>query len=84
MLYTVILAANLSGPLPAGTELDTLFWDCEYATTRTVLDSDEAAFCSQVYERLKAEKFRGSFSELLTWWRKTKEIEYTKRMKKRQ
>lgn len=41
---------------------------CEQAATERLLDIDDAAKCSTIYERLLKVGFGGDFRLLLAWW----------------
>ncbi|MES2979535.1 MAG: hypothetical protein V4731_14015 [Pseudomonadota bacterium] len=58
------------------------FWTCDHMATRSLADSSEAADCSQTFEELKAEMFKGDFRKLLAWWLANKKSEHKKRDEK--
>jgi hypothetical protein len=63
-------------------KLETLYWDCDYMSSVALLDSTDAAICSAVFERMKAEKFGGDFNKFMQWWKPLKDKEHAKRAKK--
>lgn len=77
----ILTASSVIGALsPAETE--EFYWDCEFAAVQGAIDLDEAAMCSEAYERLKAERFNGDFDLFLVWWKENKEREFSSRMKR--
>lgn len=78
-MNALLLAAALS--LPSGLALEKMYWDCDYMTTQTLVDAGGAATCSEVFEKLKAEKFKGDFSKFMEWWNKNKGAEHKARAK---
>jgi len=81
---TLILAALIAtSTLAAKTdELETAYWDCDYAATQGALGFGDATTCSQVFEALKKEKFGGDFKKFMEWWKDNKEVEHSKRLAK--
>jgi hypothetical protein len=73
-------AQRLDAPRPAqvrdtrvqDADLEQLFWLCDHAATKRMVDASERAVCGAVAERLKMEKFGGDFETMLNWWRKNK------------
>lgn len=82
VLPSVILAASTILGNLSPQEVEEFYWDCEFAAAQGTIDLDEAAVCSEVYERLKAKKFRGDFNLFLVWWKENKEREFSSRMKR--
>jgi hypothetical protein len=60
-------------------EMEKTYWDCEFAAEQGMLDSSDAGACSEVYERLKMEKFNNDFRRFLQWWKTNKGREYAAR-----
>jgi hypothetical protein len=81
MITTIILAAALAIPTPSGADLERAYWDCDYASTVAFMGPDEAAYCSAVFEKLKAEKFGGDFTKFMAWWRANKGVQHKARTK---
>lgn len=65
-------------------DMERAFWDCDYAATYGVIDLDVAAGCSDIYERLKEEKFGGDFRRVLLWWQENRDNEISSRKLLRQ
>lgn len=63
-------------------KLESVHWDCDYMASVNMVDVSDAAICSAVYERLKAEKFGGDFNKMLAWWKENKTKQHTLRAKK--
>ncbi len=81
MLLTLAAASIIT--LPPNLDVEKTFWDCDYATTQAMAGPEEAAICSAVFEKLKADKFKGSFQDLMVWWKANKEREYKARAAKK-
>lgn len=81
VLPSIILAASAVLGSLSPEEAEEFYWDCEYAAAHGTIELDEAAVCSEVYERLKAKKFRGDFNLFLVWWKENKQREFSSRMK---
>ena len=79
-MLELVLAAGLT--LPTGADLEKAYWDCDFATTQTMLGGDEAMYCSQIFEKLKADKFGGDFDKFMAYWRENKKREHAARTKK--
>lgn len=73
-----LVASTVLGDLPL-VEVEQIFWDCDFKGSRQMLDFDDADLCSNVFERLKAEKFNSEFVRFLEWWRINKSREYAVR-----
>lgn len=56
--------------------LESEFWQCDYASTRTLIGPSEAGLCSTIFEELKLRKFSGQFAEFMTWWTANKTREH--------
>lgn len=52
-----------------------LFWECEQSSQTQVLGAGDAAICSGAYELLLKERFKGKFSDLITWWKRGKSLD---------
>jgi hypothetical protein len=74
-----LVASAVLGDLPL-IEVEQVFWDCDFKGSRHMLDFDDAHLCSNVFERLKAEKFNSEFDRFLEWWRINKSREYAARV----
>jgi hypothetical protein len=79
-MFLALAAASII-TLPANLDIEKTYWDCDYATTQTLAGFEEAAICSTVFEKLKADKFKGSFQDFMVWWKANKEREYASRKK---
>lgn len=44
-----------------------IFWQCDLASTKTILDSQSAAICSLAFETVKSKKFNGDFNKFIEW-----------------
>lgn len=78
------LSASTNG-LPRGVPLErveTVYWDCEASARDRFLSEGEAAACSEAFERIKAEKFDGSFERFMRWWEANRKQEHAKRERK--
>jgi hypothetical protein len=78
-MITMLAAAAIA--LPTGAALEKDFWDCDYASTQALISQGEAAHCSAVFEKIKADKFGGDFSKFMTWWKANKAAQYKLRNK---
>lgn len=76
------LGAAIAMQLPSGPALEELYWDCDYAATSYALDLDTGALCTVTMEKLKAEKFDGSYPKFIEWWKQQKAAEHEKRKNK--
>jgi hypothetical protein len=69
-------AQRLDAPRPAAaqpataqdSDLEELFWLCDYAATTGMVDPSERAACSAITDQLKLERFGGDFEQMLRWW----------------
>ncbi len=75
-----LVASTALGGLPLA-EMEKAYWDCEYTAEQGMLNFDDAAVCSEVFERLKTEKFNSDFNRFLQWWMVNKGREYAARVK---
>jgi hypothetical protein len=75
-----IAATTVAGNMPLG-EMEEAFWNCDFTATHDYIDPDVAAGCSEIYERLKIQKFDGDFKRLLVWWQENKDREFAIRRK---
>lgn len=57
-------------------KLENAFWACDYIATTQGILATPAATCRYVTEELKQQKFNGSFSQFLEWWRANKVAEH--------
>ncbi|WP_194726609.1 hypothetical protein [Noviherbaspirillum malthae] len=64
-------------------EIEKIYWDCEFMAVQGMITPDQAAACSEIYERLKNEKFLGNYHRFLVWWKQEKEREFATRYKQR-
>lgn len=80
ILVAAALSAQLSTELPTGKALEELYWDCDYASTQTLIGGSEAAVCSAAYEKFRAERFK-SFDEFMKYWQENKAREHKARAK---
>lgn len=83
LLQSIVLTTSIATADLSLVELEKTFWDCDFTATYSTVAHDEAVVCSEVYERLKEERFAGSFSDFLVWWRVHKDRELTARVKPR-
>lgn len=87
LIYTLITALALStsalAAQPPLSEAVKTFWDCDFVSTQTVLDPGTAAGCSEAFEQVKAEKFKGDATALLAWWKANKDAEHKKRLQRK-
>ena len=60
----------------APVDLESAFWQCDYAATNGFLDSGTAIACSTATEELKNSKFNGDFDALVAWWRENKPAQH--------
>ena len=78
-IYVKYLISLLFFPMVAFSQdkaLEKLFWMCDYISTKRVMDFSEAVSCSNVFERIKKEKFNGNYSAFMTWWKENKDTEH--------
>lgn len=61
-------APSDAAPLPSVDQLKRVYLDCEHHSQQGALPFSQAAYCSTVYEQLKARAFGGDFSRLHAWW----------------
>ena len=66
------------GKLPLS-DIESAYWDCDYASTTGLMNGNDAAVCSLMFEELKNRKFNGDFSKFTYWWKLHKEQEHKKR-----
>jgi hypothetical protein len=57
-------------------DLEAAFWACDYRATTHGVHSTPVEICATATAELKRVKFRGSFEELLAWWRLNKVAEH--------
>jgi len=79
LLHGIALAASVSTGNVSLAQIETQFWDCDYAVMRGTFDFTDAEHCSEVYELLKAKKFNNDFNCFLDWWRMNKAREHSMR-----
>jgi hypothetical protein len=79
----IIAASSVFGELSPA-EAEKAYWDCEFAAIHGAIGLDEAAACSEIFEDLKSDKFRGDFRRFLVWWQENKDRELSSRTKPRQ
>jgi hypothetical protein len=48
--------------------LEAEFWQCERTAASIGMGFDEGLLCAELTERLKRERFNGSFDDMLLWW----------------
>jgi hypothetical protein len=53
-------------------DLEKAFWSCDYVGTTYGVHAAPIAFCSDVTQALREQKFGGDFGQLLEWWRQNK------------
>ena len=53
-------------------ELESIFWQCDYAATQSALDAGSAQACVVVHDTLKQRKFNGDYTRMVAWWRQHK------------
>ena len=69
-------------PVPTQSEeaelarLEEAFWACDYVATTRGVQATPASVCRYVTEQLKQEKFAGSFSRMLEWWKENKAAQH--------
>lgn len=80
LLPSIVITASIATTDLSPAELEKTFWDCDFTATYSTITAGETAACSEVYERLKKERFSGSFGDLLVWWRQHKDRELTSRV----
>ena len=69
--------ADIEALSPA--DLETAFWDCDFASTKDMLGLGDAANCSFVFERVKATKFNNDFKQFMKWWADNKKTQHALR-----
>lgn len=73
-----LVASTALGDMPMS-EIEHVYWDCDYKGTHQILSFDDAHVCSAVFERLKSDKFNSEFGRFLEWWRANRSREYALR-----
>jgi hypothetical protein len=58
------------------TDLEELFWLCDYAASTGMVDAEERAACGAVTDQLRLERFGGDFERMLGWWRANKVVRH--------
>jgi hypothetical protein len=57
-------------------KLERAFWACDFIATTQGVQATPIGVCRYVTEELKQQKFGGSFSQFLEWWRSNKQAEH--------
>ena len=57
-------------------ELERLFWMCDYAATAGTLQANEVEMCSAVTNQMRLAMFAGDSEKLFAWWRLSKDAEH--------
>lgn len=57
---------------PAAEDLEQAFWSCDYVGTTYGVQAAPVAFCADVTQALREQKFGGDFDQMLQWWRQNK------------
>jgi len=86
MLPSIILATSTAiaaWSSDSSDEIERTYWDCEFMAVQGMITPDQAAACSEIYERLKHEKFLGNYLRFLVWWKQEKEREFSTLFKQR-
>jgi invasion protein IalB len=72
-------APRFDAPRPAArpastqdSDLEEMFWLCDYAATTGMVDPDERAVCSTITDQLQMDRFGGDFEQMLRWWQANK------------
>ena len=58
------------------TDLEKVFWTCDYLGTKQGVDMNTAATCGAATDELKRIKFGGDFERLVAWWQLNKAAEH--------
>ncbi len=58
------------------TDLEKVFWTCDYVGTKQGVDMNTAATCGAATDELKRIKFGGDFEKLVAWWQLNKAAEH--------
>ena len=77
-------AQRLDAPRPAAaqpaslqdSDLEEVFWLCDYAASTGMVDASERAVCAAVTDQLRAERFGGDFQQMLRWWQANKSVRH--------
>lgn len=83
VLPSIILATSTAIAGWSSAEIENAYWDCEFVAVQGTITPDQAAACSEIYERLKSEKFLGNYHRFLVWWKQEKDRELSTRVKQR-
>ncbi len=57
-------------------ELEAVFWTCDYAASTQGVDRNTAVLCGSATDELKIKRFGGSFERMLEWWNANKAEQY--------
>lgn len=57
---------------PDMAELESMFWQCDYAATQSALDVGSAQACVVIHDSLKQRRFNGDYTRMVAWWREHK------------
>ena len=83
LIAAVLATALIAGPSLAfsqsedTSELETVFWTCDYAAAKHGVDGNTAILCQVATDELKMKRFGGSFERMLEWWNANKAEQYT-------
>ena len=68
--------SQIDEPVVDTTELETIFWTCDYAAATHGVDGNAGILCASATDELKMKRFGGSFERLLEWWEANKAEQY--------
>lgn len=68
-------ASEISEPIDT-TELETIFWECDYAAAMHGVDGSAGMLCASATDELKMKRFGGSFEHMLEWWSSNRAEQY--------
>ena len=75
--------AAVAPATPDLTQLEDIFWTCDYVATTRGVDATPMRECALATRELRRVKFDNSFQRMLAWWQEHKPVEHDKRRRQR-
>jgi len=63
----------------ATSDLERVFWDCDFAATKIQVSLDVGAMCAAATHELLRRTFHGDFDLFVSWWRANKQTQHALR-----